>query len=268
MARIRTIKPEFPQSESMGNVSRDARLCFIQMWTLADDEGRLRGNSRMLASLLFPYDDDAKDLIDDWLVELEHEGCIVRYVVDGATYIEIRNWLIHQKIDKPSKSKLPSFDESSRILANPRERSSEDQGPKDQGKEEIPPNPPSPVGDEGAESSASQKPVRARKSRTSFATFLADCKAKGVKPVTSYRPLMDYVDKVRLPHEFLELAWDVFRREHSDGGANERRLQADWQRHFCNYVTKGYYRLWVCKPDGSFELTTVGQQSRKFLEAA
>ncbi len=46
MARIRSIKPEFPQSESMGNVSRDARLTFIQLWTLADDSGRLRGSSR------------------------------------------------------------------------------------------------------------------------------------------------------------------------------------------------------------------------------
>lgn len=137
MARIRTIKPEFPQSESMGRVSRDARLCFIQLWTLADDEGRLRGNSRMLASLLFPYDDDAKDLIDDWLGELEQEGCIVRYKIGGDSYIQIANWLIHQKIDKPSKSKIPPFDESSRILSNPRELSSEDQGSriKDQGED-------------------------------------------------------------------------------------------------------------------------------------
>lgn len=137
MARIRTIKPEFPQSESMGRVSREARLLFIQLWTLADDSGRLRGNSRMLASLLYPYDDDARTLIDAWLDELDREGCVWRYSVDGDTYLEIRNWLIHQKIDKPSRSKIPAFDESSRILANPRERSCEDQGSriKDQGPE-------------------------------------------------------------------------------------------------------------------------------------
>ena len=128
MARIRTIKPEFPQSESMGNVSRDARLTFLQLWTIADDEGRLRGNSRMLASLLFPYDDDAPALIDEWLFELEREGCIQRYKVASQNYIQICNWLIHQKIDKPSKSKIPAFDESSRTLANPRENSSLDQG--------------------------------------------------------------------------------------------------------------------------------------------
>jgi hypothetical protein len=139
MARIRTIKPEFPQSESMGRVSRDARLTFIELWTLADDEGRLRGNSRMLASLLFPYDEDAPKLIDRWLKELERENCIARYQAAGASYIQILNWLNHQKIDKPSSSKLPPFDESSRILANPREGSSEDQGSriKDQGREGI-----------------------------------------------------------------------------------------------------------------------------------
>ena len=135
MARIRSIKPEFPQSESMGNVSRDARLTFIQLWTIADDEGRLRGNSRMLASLLFPYDDDAPGLIDGWLKELEDEGCIARYKSGTQSYVQLCNWLIHQKIDKPSKSKIPPFDESSRILAKPLEVSSEE-GIKDQGKDQ------------------------------------------------------------------------------------------------------------------------------------
>jgi hypothetical protein len=130
VARIRTIKPEFPQSESMGNVSREARLCFIMLWTIADDSGRLRGASRMLASLLFPYDNDAPRLMDKWLGELEAESCIQRYEVDGAQYIEIANWLDHQKIDRPSPSKFPAFDASSRPIAKPREPSCEDQGPR------------------------------------------------------------------------------------------------------------------------------------------
>lgn len=138
MARIRTIKPEFPQSESMGRVSRDSRLLFVELWTLCDDSGRTRGNSRMLASLLFPYDDDAPEQIDGWIDELEKEGCIVRYIAEGSTYIQVLNWLNHQKIDKPSPSKIPEFVESSRIISNPRESSSVYQGVdqgKDQGKE-------------------------------------------------------------------------------------------------------------------------------------
>lgn len=116
MARIRTIKPDFPQSESMGKVSRESRLCFILLFTVADDSGRLRGNSRMLASLLFPYDDDANKLIDGWLSELVGQNCIVRYLAEGSEYIQIVKWLKHQKIDKPSASKIPAFDEHSRIV--------------------------------------------------------------------------------------------------------------------------------------------------------
>lgn len=126
MARIRTIKPEFPQSESLGRVSRDARLLFAMLFTVADDAGRLRGASRMLASLLFPYDDDAPRLIDGWLTELEMEGCIRRYEVNGSRYIDIPKWLEHQKIDRPSQSRFPAFDEASRIIAKPREPSSEE----------------------------------------------------------------------------------------------------------------------------------------------
>lgn len=114
MARIRTIKPEFPQSESIGTLSRDARLLFIQLWTLADDAGRARAAARMLASLLYPYDDDAPALIESWLRELEKVECIRRYEVDGTRYLEICNWQKHQKIDRPSASKLPAHPEASR----------------------------------------------------------------------------------------------------------------------------------------------------------
>lgn len=119
MARIRSIKPEFPQSETIGKLSRDARLLFILLWTIVDDSGKSRGSSRMLASVLFPYDDDARELIDGWLSELETNSCIRLYEVDGSTYLEICNWLKHQKIDHPSPSRLPEFREASRILAKP-----------------------------------------------------------------------------------------------------------------------------------------------------
>ena len=130
MARIRTIKPEFPHSESMGRVSRESRLCFILLWTIADDAGRLRGNSRMLSSLLYPYDDDAKNKIDTWLTQLCTEGCIARYDAEGTSYIQVMKWADHQKIDKPSASRLPAFDESSRVVANVREVSATDLGPR------------------------------------------------------------------------------------------------------------------------------------------
>lgn len=131
MARIRTIKPEFPQSESMGRCSRDARLLFILLWPICDDFGRTRAASRMLASTLYPYDDDAKEKIDEWLAELEREGCIRRYQIGGSSYLQIEKWQDHQKIDHPSvKGKYPGPEDGSPILANPREPSPLDQGPR------------------------------------------------------------------------------------------------------------------------------------------
>lgn len=134
MARIRTLKPELPQSQSMGRVSRDARLLFILLWTTADDAGRLRGDSRMLARTLYPYDDGedgnfktSRADVASWLDELEKEGCLRCYRNDDADYIQICNWLKHQKIDKPSASKLPGpEDPDSIFLSNPRESSSGD----------------------------------------------------------------------------------------------------------------------------------------------
>jgi hypothetical protein len=113
MPRIRTIKPELPQSETIGRMSRDARLLFIQLFTVSDDAGRARAASRLLASLLYPYDEDAPGLIDGWLGELEGHKAIRRYEVDGSQYLEIVKWLEHQKIDRPSPSRLPEYREVS-----------------------------------------------------------------------------------------------------------------------------------------------------------
>ena len=141
MARIRTIKPEFPQSESIGKVSRDARLLFVLLWTIVDDAGRTRAAPRLLASLLFPYDDDATTMIEAWLSELERVGCVRRYEFADCAYLDIPQWGKHQKIDKPSASRFPGFAESSSTepdnspnprepSPNPREHSSEDLGPR------------------------------------------------------------------------------------------------------------------------------------------
>jgi hypothetical protein len=130
VGRIRTIKPEFPQSESIGRLSRDARLLFIQLWTIVDDSGRARASSRMLASLLYPYDEDAAKLMDGWLDELSLGDAIRLYSAEGNSYLEICNWLKHQKIDHASISKLPEFVESSRILARDTRSLAPDLGPR------------------------------------------------------------------------------------------------------------------------------------------
>lgn len=107
MSRIRTIQPSFARSPSMGRVSRDARLLFVLLWTVVDDEGRCHAAPDDLASVLYPSDFDAARHLRTWLDELEGEGCIERYEVDNIDYLRIVHWHKHQWISHPTKSYLP-----------------------------------------------------------------------------------------------------------------------------------------------------------------
>ena len=149
--------------------------------------------------------------------------------------------------------------ERERTQPNAQERQDKD---KEEDKEEIPPNPPLQGGDESDQPSAA-KPKRERKERCTLKTFIDRCRQAGETAISGYEPLRKYVDGVGLPMEFVQLAWDVFKAEHGPEGANERRLQSDWRRHFLNYVTKGYYRLWYANAEGQFALTTQGVQAQR-----
>lgn len=134
MGRIRTIKPEFPKSESVGRLSRDARLLFLQLLTYVDDHGRGRAHPRLLAGELYPYDDDVRDLLPAWLDELCAEGIALVYQVGGTQFLQILNWAKHQRVDNAGKSLIPPppeavdepsrpVGESPRAAASPREES-------------------------------------------------------------------------------------------------------------------------------------------------
>lgn len=125
--RIRSIKPEFWVSESMGRLSRDARLIFVGLWSLADDHGRFRADPRLIAGQLLPYDPDGAEVASRALASLRDEGCITLYEVDRSRYGLVTGWRTHQKIDRPSASRLPQPPENQ--LANPREPSTSPREP-------------------------------------------------------------------------------------------------------------------------------------------
>ncbi len=212
----------------------------------------------MLASLLFPYDDDAKDLIEGWLSELEAEVCIVRYRVGGDSYIQIANWLIHQKIDKASKSKIPEFDESSRILASPREVSSGDQG-SDQGSDQgIKQTPQPPKG--GEDEIVDDKSPGA----LTFKAWIRNLKARSETPIPPDDPIYRYCDEVGIPSEFLAYHWHEFKQKFMLVSKRQR----DWRSHFRNSVRGNWLHVWSMPNGSEIRLTTVGEQARRAIEAA
>jgi len=250
MARIRSIKPEFPQSESMGRVSRDARLLFVMLWPICDDHGRTRAASRMLASLLFPYDDDAPGLIDGWLDELERESCITRYEANGSTFLVVTNWLKHQKIDKPSK---PQFPEPPEGFARIREDSSEERKGKEGKGKEIPPEVPS----AGSVVPVKPKGAGAIELQTWIDSLPADQNA-----ITDADPIYAYADSIGLPDEYITLAWLWFK------AAMVGKRKKDWRAHFRNAVRNGWPKYWWPTDDGGWRLSPAGEQAKRAMEAA
>lgn len=112
MARKRMIDPEFWSDEEIGSWSYQSRLFYIGLWNFADDEGRFKAHNDLLRSQIFPY--DKKINIDKLKNELGNK--IHWYEINGAKYGYIRNFAKHQRIDRPTESKLPPptiFDEYS-----------------------------------------------------------------------------------------------------------------------------------------------------------
>lgn len=268
MARARNIKPGFFSNEDLVELDFATRLLFAGLWTIADREGRLEDRPKKIKIGVFPCDNVD---IEVMLQELNRFGFIKRYEIDGQKYIQVINWHKHQSPHHTEKeSDIP--DENGEITV--KERRMPGRPPKQDGENppdslipdslihKDPPNPPS-QGGEAPDQPSAAKPKRERKDRVTLKTFIERCRQAGETAISGYRPLLEYVDGTGLPMEFVQLAWEVFKGEYLPEGVNERRMQADWRKHFLNYVTKGYYRLWYANAEGVFGLTTNGVQAQK-----
>jgi len=137
MARIRSVKPEYPKHHKTRSVSRDARLLNIHLWNLADDDGRLRELPQWILGEIFPTDEDVTPVIlRGWLEELAEARLIVRYEVDGERYIQCHDWNDHQKISHPTRSVLPPFDAGFSTLRSGSGAAPEPLAPEGKGREE------------------------------------------------------------------------------------------------------------------------------------
>ena len=115
MARIRTIKPSFFQSDDVSALPMRARLTWIGLWTHCDDQGRTKDHARLIKAAIWPLDNVSLADIEEDLITLADHGRIVRYEVGGQRYLAIVNWHAHQTINRPSKSSTPGPPEKTHI---------------------------------------------------------------------------------------------------------------------------------------------------------
>lgn len=106
--RIRTLKPEIWEDEAVGRLGAWERLLYIGLITMADDEGRLRALPSAIAGHVFPYDDLGPGKILKWLDAIGTANLVQRYTHAGVDYVQIKGWSSHQKINRPTASKLPA----------------------------------------------------------------------------------------------------------------------------------------------------------------
>lgn len=108
MARIRTVKPDYWTDEKVVELSIPARLLFIGLLNYVDDDGRMPYSPKRIKLQIFPADDITPQQVEAMIAEMCDLGMAQLYKVNDLTYLCIRNFNKHQKIDKRSKSKYPA----------------------------------------------------------------------------------------------------------------------------------------------------------------
>ncbi|KAA8828672.1 hypothetical protein [Bifidobacterium tissieri] len=107
--RIRTIRPEFYESEHIGSLTWDARYVFECLWSYVQDNGVNLANPKLIRGTCMPYDSDrCLKRIERALDQLETIGSIIRYEHQGKKLLWIPNFTEYQKIKNPGVCRFPT----------------------------------------------------------------------------------------------------------------------------------------------------------------
>ncbi len=108
MPRIRTIKPEAPQHRKVGPLSDRAFRVWLVLVTQADDEGRVVAEPSQVRLWAFGYHPDVTlHDVEDAIYEVAKPGLIRLYSAGDTRYACFPSWKDHQRINRPTPSKLP-----------------------------------------------------------------------------------------------------------------------------------------------------------------
>ena len=103
--RIRTIKPEFWKHQRMAELPAETRLLAIGLLNYADDEGYFDAHPALIRGELMPYSEKTAR-IPKMLEELSGIGFLsVEEKEDGKLIGHVSNFLEHQRINRPTRSK-------------------------------------------------------------------------------------------------------------------------------------------------------------------
>lgn len=117
MARKRMIDPSIWINEDFGTLTNLAKLVFIGLFSIADDEGRGKSSPAYIKAVLFPYNDDLRVAdIEKALLEISSKMSVIFYSCDENKYYTLTSWNKWQKIDRPSDSSIPAYEEDNKDI--------------------------------------------------------------------------------------------------------------------------------------------------------
>lgn len=108
------------------------------------------------------------------------------------------------------------------------------------------------------------KPIRKRETHP-LQTYLDECKAADVSPISADDPVVDYAESAKIPNEFLDLQWREFKARYREPGAKQYKR---WPVVFRKSVRGNWFKLWYFDNTGQCCLTTVGIQARNTYKGA
>lgn len=95
----RMLHSDITTSKSLNRVSHGAERTFFRLTTLCDDRGRYHGDRGILRSHLYPVDGVATpDEVNEFLAELETQGCVHFYRAGEDPYVHLPNWEKYQRL--------------------------------------------------------------------------------------------------------------------------------------------------------------------------
>jgi hypothetical protein len=113
LARIRSVKPELRTSLVVAGWPIEVRYFWVLLWGYLDDKGRGLDIPKTIAGDCFPHDDKiTARTVDGWLGTMaektdHHDAPVCRYEVGGKRYLHATSWAEHQRINRPTTSRLP-----------------------------------------------------------------------------------------------------------------------------------------------------------------
>lgn len=110
--RIRTVKPALFHSARVSSYTDAEFRTYVGLFCYCDDHGRGEDDPDYVKAMLWPRIKRVTPAVVERHLEriardVDDDGPLCRYEVDGTRYLHFVHWREHQRVNRPSESRIP-----------------------------------------------------------------------------------------------------------------------------------------------------------------